>query len=127
MSFTLSDFQPHRHQIRGRRGDGIPATEIVFQFGYPEAVDKDDFSVLCQLRDSAGALVHTFVPVLQDNDDDTDIGEFFLEVRLPQITSAESTLLVDDEYYGDLQITKAGEEPLTVVVLSLNVLKDFSR
>ena len=69
MSFTLSDFQPHRHQIRGRRGDGIPATEIVFQFGYPEAVDKDDFSVLCQLRDSAGALVHTFVPVLQDNDD----------------------------------------------------------
>ncbi|MEM7711538.1 MAG: hypothetical protein AAF264_12485 [Pseudomonadota bacterium] len=130
MGATVSEYKPHRHIIRGRRGDGVPATEVVFRFGFDGAtIDKSEWTALAQLRASRGADVveHTYSITLRDTSDDAEILSSELEVRLAQIPGSVSTTIAHDKLYGDIQLTKTGAEPITVVDLEVTLTEDVSR
>jgi len=131
MAHTTSQYQPHRHIMIGRRGDGVPASAPKFGFRFAaDPIAKGDYEVLCQLRDADGALAHEYTPILEDYTDDPDIPTNQLNITLPRITSAQSTLLTEAEYVGDLQISEPGgtdPEPTTVLLLNLSILSQVTQ
>lgn len=115
--------------LRGTRGDGVPWSDIVLRLPYGEPVDKADFTVLSQLREAHGSAVvaHEFDVELEDHSDDSSIDEHHLKVTLRKLTGAETQAMPHRKYVGDVQVTKAGSEPATILSLVLRLDPDVSR
>lgn len=127
---TISEFSPHHHVIRGRRGDGVPVTAVVFRVAFPGAtIDASEWTALAQLRNSPtdAAAVYTFTTVLQDNSDDATIETNELEVALQPIPGVDTAAFQYADLHGDLQLTQSGNEPITIVTLEVQLTQDVSR
>lgn len=115
--------------LRGTRGDGVPFDDIVLTYVYAEPVDKADFTVLAQLRATHASpdVAAAFAVELEDQSDDDTLEETHLRIRLRKLTGVQTRAMPLRKYVGDVEVTKAGEEPLTLIGFVLQLDPDVSR
>ena len=131
MTTTTSQWVPHTHNIIGRRGDSLPAWEIVMAFTMPDEVDATEWTALAQIRKTTALdspVLHAWTVTLEDMSDDDTLDPDQLQVTLTPLTGAESFDLYPDlPAVWDLQLTRDGEQPLTWVHGSVSASPDVSR
>lgn len=131
MATTTSQWVPHTHNIIGRRGDSLPAWEMVFAFTMPDEVDATEWTALAQIRKTTGLdspILHEWTITPEDMGDDDTLDPDQLQIILTPLTGAESDAIFDDlPAVWDLQLTRDGEEPLTWVAGSVSASPDISR
>ncbi len=119
---TISEYLPHRHVMRGFTGDGIPNENQVFEINFPNyTVDAGTWTVVATLFSNSGAILHTFNVVAEDTSDDPVLETTELRLTLAPLAGSESTTLGVGVHRGDIVVTPLGGQPITVVLLELEV------
>lgn len=126
---TRSGFSPPKHSFFGYRGDGIPnsTTSIVFTFE-GETVSASDWTAAAQIRQGTDSptILYSFVVTLDDNASDGTLATDQLKVTLSRIPASVTSELVGTKV-GDLQLTRAGDEPTTMMIFEVQILGDVTR
>jgi len=119
---TIAEYIPHRHVMRGFVGDGIPSENQVFEVNFPNhTVDAGTWTVSATLFANSGTVLHTFNVVAEDTSDDAALETTELRMTLAPMAGSESTALGVGEYRGDIVVTPFGDQPITVIVLELEI------
>ena len=125
---TTVNVKPERHQLNIEiyRGDDMENFAVVLTYPGHTPIDKDDWTVLAQIRSAPDAdVLKVISPTLADTDDDPDLSTDKLRIYFT-MDAAETMALTFTSAVWDLHIADPDGVVYTPLVGNVRVIKDVT-